>query len=192
MFSGVSQVPAVSGFSNVTQQLDRIGMKVGFIGVGYWGKNLARNFNDLGVLNAICDDNKENLSAVGQNYAAVQQYAGISDLLNDSAIDAVAISTPAATHGELTRRSLEADKHVFVEKPLCLDHRTNEIKQLAKARNRILMVGHMLLHHPAFTALLAAVSDGMIEAVYLFGAPVARQNHAKRTLCGHLLRMIFR
>ena len=82
-------------------------MKLGLIGVGYWGKNLARNFNDLGVLNAICDDNKENLSAVGQNYAAIQQYAGISDMLNDSAIDRVAISTPAATHGELTRRSLK-------------------------------------------------------------------------------------
>lgn len=172
-------------------------MKLGLIGVGYWGKNLARNFNDLGVLNAICDDNKENLSAVGQNYAAIQQYAGISDLLNDSAIDAVAISTPAATHGELTRRSLEADKHVFVEKPLCLDlSEANEIKQLAKARNRILMVGHMLLYHPAFTALLAAVSDGMIGKLrYIYSTrlslgKIRREENALWSFAPHDISMI--
>ena len=82
-------------------------------------------------------------------------------MARDSTINAVAIATPAATHGPLTRQFLEAGKNVFVEKPLCLDPiEAQELGHLARRRGLTLMVGHLLLYHPAFRALRSVVEQG--------------------------------
>jgi UDP-2-acetamido-3-amino-2,3-dideoxy-glucuronate N-acetyltransferase len=137
--------------------------KIGVIGVGYWGKNLARNLNDLEELAAICDDNPNNLDTVGRDYPNVKRYSDITEMLADPDIGAVAVATPAATHGSVTRQALNARKHVFVEKPLCLDiEEAGELKLLADRQNRTLMVGHMMLYHPAFQSLLNTVRDAAL------------------------------
>ena len=137
--------------------------KIGVIGVGYWGKNLARNLNDLEELAAICDDNPNNLDTVGRDYPNVKCYSDITEMLADPDIGAVAVATPAATHGSVTRQALNARKHVFVEKPLCLDlEEAGELKLLADRQNRTLMVGHMMLYHPAFQSLLNTVRDAAL------------------------------
>ena len=134
-------------------------MKIGLVGLGYWGKNIARNLNDLGVLYAICDSNKNTLSNYKKIYKNVRAYEEIDALVN-SEVDAIFIATPAATHKELIE-FLYKDKDVFVEKPLCLDVSDGiYLKNLAYKRGLKLMVGHLLLYHPAFIALKSFLKSG--------------------------------
>ena len=95
-------------------------VKVAVIGMGYWGKNLVRNFHKLGVLSAICDVDNQRQSQVNQDYPTIQFTHDLQSILNDKAINAVAIATPAGSHFALAKAALEAGKEVFVEKPLAL------------------------------------------------------------------------
>ncbi|MFB3904044.1 MAG: Gfo/Idh/MocA family oxidoreductase [Acidobacteriota bacterium] len=137
-------------------------MTLALIGAGYWGKNLARNFNQLGVLSAICDQSPDVLqSYCGQEYAAVRKTTNIDEVLAEPAISRVAIATPASRHADLVKAALRAGKDVFVEKPLCL-HVTEgeELVALAKSRGRILMVGHLLQYHPCILELHKLLANG--------------------------------
>ena len=131
------------------------------IGCGHWGSNLIRNFNEIGVLKAVCDTDK----AVAQRQAE-QTGADRSDLdqiLSRSDIDSVAIATPPATHASLAGAALRASKHVFVEKPMALDPKEGEMLcALAAETGRILMVGHLLQYHPAFQKLRELVRSGTL------------------------------
>lgn len=136
-------------------------VKVAVVGAGYWGKNLVRNFFELGALSGICDQDADLARSRASDLAGVSVFADAETLAADPAIDAVAIATPAVTHGFLARQFLEAGKHVFVEKPLCLDPiEAEELGQLADSRGLTLMVGHLLLYHPAFQALRKVVEQG--------------------------------
>jgi UDP-2-acetamido-3-amino-2,3-dideoxy-glucuronate N-acetyltransferase len=138
-------------------------IRTAVIGTGYWGKNLLRNLNDLGALLAFCDSNQTAVESFSAQYAEAKPFTSVEELLADDAIEAVVISTPAATHGALAKQALEAGKHVFVEKPLCLDlAEAHELRALAEDRDLVLMVGHLLLYHPAFIALKAAVENNVI------------------------------
>jgi UDP-2-acetamido-3-amino-2,3-dideoxy-glucuronate N-acetyltransferase len=138
-------------------------LRLAQIGSGYWGRNLVRNFASLGVLRAIADIDTVSAAALAQTYDVQRVTADYRDLINSIDIDAVAIATPAETHGRIVAACLAAGKHVFVEKPLCLD--VAEARRLADdaaARGLTLMVGHVLLYHPAFVALREAVTVGRI------------------------------
>jgi len=138
-------------------------IKIGLVGTGYWGKNLLRNFDALGALGAFCDTSEKARKAFSEMYPKAKPYKDIADMLASPEIEAVAISTPAATHGELARLALEAGKHVFVEKPLCLDCEEGEaLRRLAESKGLILMVGHLLLYHSAFLALKEELSKGTL------------------------------
>ena len=143
---------------------------VAVVGAGYWGKNLVRNFHAVGALDAICDSNRELLETLNRDYAPRKVVTAYSEILGDRSIGAVAIATPAETHADLVREALSAGKDVFVEKPLCLDVRTGrELVELAKAKQRILMVGHLLWYHPAvlkLKELIRAGELGRIQYVY--------------------------
>jgi UDP-2-acetamido-3-amino-2,3-dideoxy-glucuronate N-acetyltransferase len=145
-------------------------LRVAVIGTGYWGKNLLRNFSELGVLAAYCDGNDAMRAPFAELYPNAAAYSDAKQVFENSDIDAVVIATPAVTHGALTRRALEAGRHVFVEKPLCLDpDEAEELGRLADQVQRTLMVGHLLLYHPAFQALQAAVADGRVDTLqYLY------------------------
>src|SRR5690348_13299553 len=98
---------------------------VAVIGSGYWGKNLVRNFNALGVLRAVVESSPPAQATAKQLAPDVTLTSNIEDVLKDSTIKAVVISTPAYTHHDIARKALEADKDVFVEKPLTLDVHTS-------------------------------------------------------------------
>lgn len=133
------------------------------IGAGYWGKNLIRNFNDLGYLRAVCDGNPEALKKFSDLYPEATGYADIDDLLLDSSIDGVSIATPAETHHALIIKALNANKHVYVEKPLCLDEaHAQECISLAEERGLTLMVGHLLWYHPMVLEIKRMVDAGEI------------------------------
>jgi UDP-2-acetamido-3-amino-2,3-dideoxy-glucuronate N-acetyltransferase len=137
--------------------------RLAVIGTGYWGKNLVRNFAEIGVLAAICDSDANVVAHHCANYPTARPFSNPTDVAADPNIDAVAISTPAATHGALVRLFLEAGKQVFVEKPLCLNvEEAEELGRLANDRGLTLMVGHLLLYHPAFQALRAEVDKGRL------------------------------
>jgi UDP-2-acetamido-3-amino-2,3-dideoxy-glucuronate N-acetyltransferase len=91
------------------------------IGAGYWGKNLARDFNALGVLHTICDQHQGTLDAFAAGYESVEKTVKLDPVLRSDSITKVAIAAPAALHYNLVKQSLEAGKDVFVEKPLCLN-----------------------------------------------------------------------
>ena len=143
---------------------------IALIGSGYWGKNLVRNFHALGALRLICDKNDALLCRFREQYPDVRTCLAFSDVLNSEDISGVVIATPAETHALLAREALEAGKHVFVEKPLCLhESEGQELTDLAMRRGLVLMVGHLLQYHPVFIHLtkMAAAGDlGRINYIY--------------------------
>jgi len=145
---------------------------VGLVGLGYWGPNLARNFSRVngGELVYLCDLDEARLREQARLYPQATATTNLDELLADSSLDAVAIATSAPTHYELARRALDAGKHVFVEKPLALAvSEAREIVEKAEARGLVLMVGHLLLYHPAIERVKTMVDSGEIgDILYLY------------------------
>lgn len=140
--------------------------KIAVIGSGYWGKNLVRNFHELGVLHTICDSNSSTLSTFKEKYSEVEVQCSFQRVLQNPAIDAVVIATPAETHFEMAKMTLLANKHVFVEKPLALlVSEAEELQQLAVRQNMKLMVGHILLYHPAIIKLKEIINSGELGKI---------------------------
>jgi len=141
------------------------------VGLGQWGKNLARNFDELAELVWLCDLDEERRAEFGQRYPAARVTANFDDLLADASIEAIVIATPVPTHHELARRALEADKHVFVEKPPAMRGvEIEELAEIAEERGRVLMPGHLLLYHPGVQKLKEIVSSGELgDVLYVYG-----------------------
>ncbi len=136
---------------------------IGIIGLGYWGKNLVRNFAQIGVLYGLCDINEAQLKNFSDQYDVSLATTNSSDLINDKSVKAVVIATPAVTHYTLVKEALEAGKDVFVEKPLALHvDEATELKQLADQKQCVLMVDHILLYHPALKKLKELIEDGAL------------------------------
>jgi len=139
---------------------------IAVVGCGYWGKNLVRNFYELNSLYAICDSSEKTLNSFRKKYPDLSLYDNYKSLLNDSKVEAVVISTPAVTHPVLAREALLANKDVFVEKPIALNLREGkELVSLAKEKERILMVGHILEYHPAVIKLKDLISKGELGKI---------------------------
>ncbi len=140
------------------------------IGVGYWGKNLIRNFHQLGALHTICDASQTVLDSFKEQYPEVQTCANLEDVLAELSIEAVSIATPAETHFELIVQVLNAGKHVYVEKPLCLDDiHAHKCIELAQSLGLTLMVGHLLWYHPMVLEIKRTVHAGELGALrYLY------------------------
>ncbi len=135
--------------------------KVAVIGVGNWGKNLVRNFGNLGALAMVCDVDRKRLENVQREHPHVKVSDQFEDALNDPQVKAIVIATPSDSHFLLARESLLAGKHVYVEKPLARSVRhAEELDRLATERNLILMVGHLLLYHPAVNCLKDLIASG--------------------------------
>ena len=140
--------------------------RVAVVGAGYWGKNLVRNFYNLGSLKTICDSNQVLMGRMLETYPGVQTVSAPKDVLADPEIDGVVVATPAETHGQIVKDALLAGKDVFVEKPLCLSTTEGlEINALAEEKKRILMVGHLLWYHPAVRRLKELVDSGELGRI---------------------------
>ncbi len=138
---------------------DRIHLAL--IGAGFWGKNLARTFNQLKVLKALCDPSPD-IRAQNQNaYPDVPTLESFAEILKSPDIQAVAIATPAVMHVSMVQEALLAGKHVFVEKPLALTETEGQkLVKLAKEMNRVLFVGHILHYHPAIEIIKQMLTSG--------------------------------
>ena len=144
--------------------------RIAVVGCGYWGKNLVRNFHAIGNLHAICESNPAQRAAIAGQYPEIKAYERLEQVLEDRAIDAAVLSTPAATHHTVGLKLLAAGKDLFVEKPLALEWDQGlEMVEAARAAGRILMVGHLLKYHPAFTKIMELLGSGVlgkIEYIY--------------------------
>ncbi len=130
-------------------------------GAGYWGKNLVRNFYELGVLRTICDSNQDRLLAFQEQYPGINSTLSYSHLLKDPGIRAVVIATPALYHYEMAKEALLAGKDVFVEKPMALEVKEGEeLVRISKKEGRILLVGHILQYHPCVLKLKELINHG--------------------------------
>jgi UDP-2-acetamido-3-amino-2,3-dideoxy-glucuronate N-acetyltransferase len=139
---------------------------IAVVGSGYWGKNLVRNFNELGALHTICDSNPETLRCFKEKYPDKEFQTSFDAVLQNADITAVVIATPAETHFELAKKALLAGKHVFVEKPLALTvSEAEQLRQLAIQHNLKLMVGHILLYHPAIIKLKKIINSGELGKI---------------------------
>jgi UDP-2-acetamido-3-amino-2,3-dideoxy-glucuronate N-acetyltransferase len=145
-------------------------VNVAVVGVGYWGKNLVRNFHELGALSALCDAHPLAKDSCSRQYENVTFHSDYRSVLSDPSIDAVALATPAITHYEMAKAAILAGKDVFVEKPLAIDVKHGEhLVELAAANGRILMVGHILRYHPAILKLQELIQAGALGKInYLY------------------------
>ena len=135
--------------------------KVAVIGSGYWGKNLVRNYKQIGALKLICERNETLLQHFKKMYPDVETCVAYNDVLSREDIDAIVIATPAETHYNLAREALLAGKHTYIEKPLALDEENGEeLILLARKNKKTLMVGHLLQYHPVFVTLKELVRGG--------------------------------
>ena len=151
--------------------MDQITPKIAVIGSGQWGKNLVRNFYELGALTCVCDGRQEALNEVEGKYH-VRTTRSLEKVLDDQAIQAVVISVPAAQHYDICKQSLLAGKDVFVEKPLALTAAEGRnLVELASEQRRILMVGHILQYHPAILELQKLIQQGELGKIqYIYSS----------------------
>ena len=141
-------------------------MKIAIIGCGYWGKNLVRNFRDLGALEIICDVTKAGRE-LAKNIAPEATIVDNLEKVWASQVQGVVIATPAETHYSIGLEALRAGKDVLVEKPLALRYKDGlKLVELAEDNNQILMVGHVLEYHPAILKLLELVKTGTLGEIF--------------------------
>lgn len=167
-------------------------VRVCVVGCGHWGKNLVRNMHQLGALHAVCDSDTQKLAALATQYSGVKTYTRLEDALASPDIDAMVFATPAEQHYQGAMAAIEAGKDIFVEKPLTLRWQDGErMVQEAKRNNRILMVGHLLIYHPAIRKikeLLDSGDLGKLEYVYsnrLSMGKVRREENALWSFAPH-------
>jgi predicted dehydrogenase len=148
-------------------------IRLGVVGLGYWGPNLARNFDALPgcELAWCCDERQERRQRLEAVHRSTRFTDRFEDLLEDSALDAIALATPVPTHALLAERVLGAGKHCFVEKPLAQSAADAEaVVQSARDAKRIVMVGHLLEYHPGVRLLKEIVDSGELgQTRYIYG-----------------------
>ncbi|NQS98594.1 MAG: Gfo/Idh/MocA family oxidoreductase [candidate division Zixibacteria bacterium] len=145
-------------------------IKILVAGMGHWGKNLVRNFDQLGVLHSVCDPNPVVKDVLTDKYPKVKYCSDFETAIADGEVQAVVLATPAVTHYQMAKLVLEAGKDVFVEKPLAIKVSDGqELVELAEKNGSILMVGHILQYHSAVRKLKQLISDGELGQVrYLY------------------------
>ncbi len=148
-------------------------LEVAVVGLGYWGPNLARNFDRLPTarLRWICDGSEAARERWGQVFPDARVSADVDELLADPDLDAIVVATPVPTHAALATRVLEAGKHCFVEKPLAQSvAEAEQAVAAARANDRVLMVGHLLEYHPGLETLKAIADSGELGDIhYIYG-----------------------
>ena len=142
--------------------------KIAVIGCGLWGRNIVRNFYNLNVLEMVCDLDEDNISKVKEMYPNIKITRDFHDIINNSEITSVAVVTPSHTHYKMVKAMLEAGKNVYVEKPIStVAQEAKDLKDLADSKGLVLMVGHLLLYHPAVNRLKMLIEEGALgDIVY--------------------------
>lgn len=140
--------------------------RIAVIGCGYWGQNLIRNFEALEALTIVCEATAAGRALASEIAPTAEVTASFERVLAAADVGGVVIATPAETHYELARQALEAEKDVLVEKPLALNYEQGaHLVEIAEAKERVLMVGHVLEYHPGIQRLLQLVRSGELGKV---------------------------
>ena len=176
---------------------ETIGIAV--VGTGDWGANLVRNFASLSGarLAALCDSDPQRLAAAAARYPGARPCSDVEQVATASDVQAAVVSASAVSHYPLAKALLEAGKDVYVEKPLALQvAHAEELVRLARERGRILMVGHLLLYHPAVRYLKQLITRGDLgEVFYIYSqrvnlGKVRRDENALWSFAPHDLSVI--
>ena len=144
-------------------------VRVGVVGLGYWGPNLARNFDRLpgAELAYCCDLDQANLAKARSLYPATVVTDDYAQLLEDDALDAVVVATSVPTHYALGKKALEAAKHTFIEKPIALKAAdAQDLLDTADEYGVKLMVGHLLEYHPAVAKMKELIDGGELGKIF--------------------------
>lgn len=148
-------------------------LNIGVVGLGYWGPNLARNFNSLSDCNlkTVCDLDQERLAHIKSLYPDVVGESDFDRLLEDPDLDAIVVATAVRFHYPLAKASLLAGKHTFIEKPLASSiEESEELVSLAEEKGLILMVGHTFLYSPPIRKIKEIVDSGDIGDIRYISA----------------------
>jgi len=144
--------------------------KIALVGCGYWGKNLCRNFHELGALAQVVDATENGQSTARTIAPEVAVTSNFEEVLNNPEIKGIALATPAETHCDLAVQAMEKGKDVFVEKPMALTlEDAGKMQAVAFQTNKVLMVGHLLEYHPAVLKLRELIDSeelGKINYIY--------------------------
>jgi len=138
-------------------------INVAVVGCGYWGPNLVRNLRSLPecYVKKICDMDRGRLEHMKGLYPGVEVTQDIDDVINDTEIDGVAIATPVRFHFEMGKRSLEAGKHTFVEKPMAMSvAEGSKLNELAERQKLTLMVGHTFIYSSPVRKIREIIRSG--------------------------------
>ena len=172
-------------------------IRIGLAGLGYWGPNLARNFDELAELAWLCDSPRRTGHGSPRATPARASPPTSTSCSPIPELDAVVVATPVVTHYDLARRALLAGKHVFVEKPMAMRaSEAEELVALAEERELVLMPGHLLLYHPGVRKLKELVDAGELgDVLYLYGnrqnfGKIRREENALSSLGAHDLSVI--
>jgi predicted dehydrogenase len=148
-------------------------VRVGVVGLGYWGPNLARNLAAIPgcELTWLCDASADARRKLERSIPGARSTPDIAELLGDPGLDAIVLATPVPSHAELAIAALEAGKHCFVEKPLATTAEDAErVLAAAQQAGKVLMVGHLLEYHPAVSRLKELIdSDELGGLYYIYG-----------------------
>jgi predicted dehydrogenase len=143
--------------------------RIGVVGLGYWGPNLARNFDRLpgAELRWICDQSEEARERWSAAFPGARASADLDELLEDPQLDAVVVATHVPSHAAIATRALAAGKHCFVEKPLAQSvSDAEQVVAAAREAGRVLMVGHLLEYHPGVEKLKEIADSGDLGEIY--------------------------
>ena len=143
-------------------------VSVGIAGYGYWGPNLARNFDGLpgAKVGAVCDSSAERLDHARGNLPSAAMFGDFQEMLDQADLDAVVVATPARTHHALAKAALLAGKHVMVEKPMAASTaECDDLIRLAEDTGRTLMVGHTFLYSEAVREIIRIIASGEIGEI---------------------------
>mgnify|MGYP001194654278 CR=1 FL=1 len=133
------------------------------VGGGYWGKNHIRTLHDLNMLGAIVEYDKPTLDSYSKDYSNIQLYHSVDEALKNDSLKGFTLATPASTHFEISKKILLSKRHLLVEKPIALEiQHASELNLLADKNNLTLMVGHVMLFHPAIIKIKEIIDAGKL------------------------------
>lgn len=174
-------------------------IRVGVVGLGYWGPNLVRCFSGLDdcKLTAVCDQNIDMLTRITDRYPGVRPVERFESLFDQDLVDAVVLATPTSTHYALAKRALENGLHVFVEKPMAeTSQQCRELMSIAEQRSLTLFVGHVFLHSSPVVYLKELVDSGELGHINYISSrrlnlgPVRQDVNALYDLAPHDISMM--
>jgi predicted dehydrogenase len=156
-------------------------IRIGIIGCGHWGPNFVRNFSQMPEVEicGVCDLSQERLASIRNLHKGTKTYTDYGAFLRKAKLDAVVISTPAATHFAVAREALARNLHILVEKPLSVNAgQAEKLVKMAGDAGKVFMVGHTFLYNPAVKKIKAIIASKELGKIYYI--------HTRRTNLGPL------